>query len=89
MLAYFSRAILQNGIKNALENAGKFVRLPSFDELIIPADETKINKVVKAFETMKENGRAFRQEVCRELIESRTSITAKNLSLRKESLKTR
>lgn len=88
MLAYFSRAILQNGIKNALENAGKFVRLPSFDELILPADKTKSGKVIKAFETMKENGRAFRQKVCRELIESRTSITAKNLAVR-EALKTK
>ena len=89
MLQYFSRSILSSGVKNALENVDGFVPLPSLDELILPADETKSNKVVKAFETMKENGRAFRQKICQDLIESRAALTAKNLSLRKELLKTR
>lgn len=64
MMAHFSRTILQNGIKNSLQQGENFVPLPPLEELIL-SDNPQMNaREKRAFLKMSENGRAFRKRVC-------------------------
>lgn len=63
MMAYFAKTILENGIKNSLQQDGSFVPLPPIESLVLSGDAAMTSKEVEAFETMKENGKAFRKKL--------------------------
>ncbi len=63
MLMYFSRTILQNGIKNSLEQEQGFRPLPPIEELVLSDNPQMNEKASHAFAKMKENGKEFRAEV--------------------------
>ena len=64
MMAHFSRTVLQNGIKNSLQQGENFVPLPPLEELILSDDPQMNAKEKRVFMKMSENGKAFRKEVC-------------------------
>lgn len=78
MMAYFAKTILENGIKNSLQQDGAFVPLPSIESLVLDGDEVMASKAAKAFETMRENGKAFREKLFQVAMNTRTKIASKD-----------
>ena len=78
MMAYFAKTILENGIKNSLQQDGAFVPIPSIESLVLDGDEVMASKAAKAFETMRENGKAFREKLFQVAMNTRTKIASKD-----------
>ena len=69
---------MENGIKNSLQQDGAFVPLPSIESLVLDGDEVMASKAAKAFETMRENGKAFREKLFQVAMNTRTKIASKD-----------
>lgn len=78
MMAYFAKTILENGIKNSLQQERAFVPLPPIESLVLNGNAAMTSKEVKAFEEMKENGKAFRKEICQVAINTHTKMASKD-----------
>lgn len=65
LMAYYAKTILQNGIKNSLQQDDEFVPLPPIEDLILSGNPEIQEKEQSAFEKMKQNGKEFRKEVFR------------------------
>ena len=63
LMAYFAKTILQNGIRNSLQQDDEFVPLPPIDDLILSGKPERQEKEQNMFEQMKQNGKDFRKEV--------------------------
>ena len=63
LMAYYAKTILQNGIKNSLQQDDGFVPLPPIEDLILSGNPEIQEKEQSAFEKMKQNGKALRREV--------------------------
>ncbi len=63
MMAYFAKTILENGIKNSLQQDDGFMPLPPIEDLILSGNPEIQEKEQSAFEKMKQNGKALRREV--------------------------
>lgn len=77
-MAYFAKTILENGIKNSLQQERAFVPLPPIESLVLNGNAAMTSKEVKAFEEMKENGKAFRKEICQVAINTHTKMASKD-----------
>ena len=78
MMAYFAKTILENGIKNSMQQDSSLVPLPPIESLVLNGDETMTSKVVKAFETMKENGKTFRKGISQVAINTHANMVSKD-----------
>lgn len=66
MMAYFAKTILENGIKNSLQQDDGFVPLPPIEDLILSGNPEIQEKEQSAFEKMKQNGKELRREIFQE-----------------------
>lgn len=63
LLGWFSKNILQNGIKNALQQDSEHIALPPLEELILDDNPQTREKALAVFDKMKANGLKFRNEI--------------------------
>lgn len=63
LMDYYAKTILQNGIKNSLQQGDRFVPLPPIEDLILSGNPEMQEKEQSAFEKMKQNGKEFREKV--------------------------
>lgn len=63
LLGWFSKNILQNGIKNSLQQDSEHIALPPLEELILDDNPQTREKALAVFDKMKANGLKFRNEI--------------------------
>ncbi len=63
LMAYYAKTILQNGIKNSLQQNDGFTALPPIEELILSGNPELREKEQSIFEKMKQNGQDFRKKI--------------------------
>lgn len=66
MMAYFAKTILENGIKNSLQQDDGFVPLPPIENLVLSGNPEIQEKEQNTFEKMKQNGKELRREIFQE-----------------------